>query len=78
MHLRSLASGKVHPQAPKSGMKTHKMRPGQYSYAIQTSEDYLGLLIQNFQQGESELLVWNWKNGTERLVSGLHVCTQCC
>ncbi|RPD61706.1 hypothetical protein L226DRAFT_485162 [Lentinus tigrinus ALCF2SS1-7] len=67
VHLRSLVSGKIHPHAPKGGMLMHKLRPGQYSYTIQTSEDFLGLLIQSFELGESELLIWNWKSGTLRL-----------
>lgn len=70
VHLRSLATGKIHPDAPKTGMLVHQLRPERYSYTIQTSEDFLGLLIQGPEEVACELLIWNWKSGALRIVSG--------
>ncbi|RDX52578.1 hypothetical protein OH76DRAFT_168578 [Lentinus brumalis] len=70
VHLRSLATGKIHPDAPKTGMLVHQLRPERYSYTIQTSEDFLGLLIQGPEEAACELLIWNWKSGALRI----HLC----
>lgn len=71
VHLKSITNGAVHPAAVKGGVLVHTARhPGRHSYAIQTSEDLLGLLV----RGElEELLVWNWKTGSLRLVRVLQL-----
>ncbi|PIL26136.1 hypothetical protein GSI_11891 [Ganoderma sinense ZZ0214-1] len=64
LHLRSLATGAPRPAAPATAMLTHEPEPGGYSYAIQVSEDNLGILLSSMDFGDpSELLIWNWKTG---------------
>ncbi|KAI0767461.1 hypothetical protein C8Q74DRAFT_1355564 [Fomes fomentarius] len=74
VHLKSITDGAVHPAAVKGGVLIHTApRPGDHSYAIQTSEDLLGLLVHDEME---ELLVWNWKTGSLLLhVVGEHICS---
>ncbi|KAI1790833.1 hypothetical protein LXA43DRAFT_1061804 [Ganoderma leucocontextum] len=59
---RSLSTGAPYPDGPTTAMLTHKPKQGGYSYAIQTSEGYLGILMASQQFGDpSELLIWEWR-----------------
>ncbi|KAI1790837.1 hypothetical protein LXA43DRAFT_1095058 [Ganoderma leucocontextum] len=63
IHLRALSTGAPHP-GPIMAMLTHKPKPGGYSYAIQISEEYLGIVM--MCENNKELLIWEWKVGTLR------------
>ena len=53
-------------------MLTHEPEPGVYSYEIQTSEGYLGVLISSQELGDpSELVIWDWKTGKLHLVCAI-------
>ncbi|KAM5545949.1 hypothetical protein V8D89_000075 [Ganoderma adspersum] len=67
IHLKSLSTGAPHPAGPQGGMVTYQPKPGRYSYAIQTSEGYLGILTSSQGEDASELLVWEWRTGTLHL-----------
>ena len=54
-------------------MVTYTPKPSGYSYAIQTSEGYLGILMSSQGEDLSELLVWEWRTGTLRLVCLSHL-----
>ena len=68
IHLKSLTTGAPHPAGPQAGMITYKPKPSGYSYAIQTSEGYLGILMSSQGEDASELFVWKWRTSTLRLV----------
>ncbi|KAI8989158.1 hypothetical protein BD414DRAFT_486239 [Trametes punicea] len=67
VHLRSLATGKPHPAAPRPAILSHHPQRGRYSYTIQTSEEYVAILMTSGDEDHSELLIWNWKTGQRRL-----------
>ncbi len=68
IHLKSILTGAPHPAGPEAGMVTYKPKPGGYSYAIQTAEGCLGILMSSQGEDVTELLVWDWRTGTLRLV----------
>ena len=68
IHLKSLSTGAPHPAGPQGGKITYNPKPGDYSYAIQTSEGYLGTLMSSREEDASELFIWEWRTGTLHLV----------
>ncbi|TFK36862.1 hypothetical protein BDQ12DRAFT_633178 [Crucibulum laeve] len=64
IHLRSLSTAGQHPSA-RTPVLTHIQdeRDAGYSYTIQISGDYVGILFNTMLTGENELLIWNWKKG---------------
>ncbi|TCD69894.1 Amino-acid acetyltransferase, mitochondrial [Steccherinum ochraceum] len=74
IHLRSMTTGKPHPHAPKLAELKHIASARNYSFAIQTSGDYLGILFESADENDNELVVWNWKSGVVEMV--LNVNTQ--
>ncbi|PIL28992.1 hypothetical protein GSI_09039 [Ganoderma sinense ZZ0214-1] len=63
IHLKSLSTGAPHPAGPQAGMVTYDPKPSGYSYAIQTSEGYLGIHMSSQGEDASELLIWEWRTG---------------
>ncbi|KAH9927976.1 uncharacterized protein BXZ73DRAFT_48599 [Epithele typhae] len=66
VHLLTL-SGANHPAAPKGATLVHPLKLGGYSYAIQTSQHLLGVLITSDEAQFVELLIWNWKTGERKM-----------
>lgn len=49
-------------------MLSHYPDGDNFTYAIQVSTDFLGVLFISSDEHQSELVVWNWKAGTLVLV----------
>ncbi|KAI0372456.1 hypothetical protein BV20DRAFT_940120 [Pilatotrama ljubarskyi] len=67
VHLKSLTTGQPHPAAPRPALVAHVPQRGHYTYAIQVSESYVGILMTNHDGDHAELLIWNWKTGQRHL-----------
>ncbi|KAI0356942.1 hypothetical protein OH77DRAFT_183926 [Trametes cingulata] len=67
VHLRSLETGEPHRAAPRPAVVSHLPQVREYSYAIQVSESYLGVLMTSHDGDHSEMLIWNWKTGHRHL-----------
>ena len=68
VHFRSLNSGTVHPSALGPGYLSHTPEGTEYSFAFQTSGDFVGVLFTSQGDSKNELLIWNWKKGTLEFV----------
>ncbi|KZT05998.1 uncharacterized protein LAESUDRAFT_680684 [Laetiporus sulphureus 93-53] len=67
VHLRVLATGAFHPAAPHPATLSHSPQGDQYSYEIQVSLDFLGILFVCEDRVHHELVIWNWKTGAHQL-----------
>jgi hypothetical protein len=74
MQLRRLSTGAVHPLAPTPANITHVLDESidPLSFSLQISGKYLGVLFISGGEGESELVIWDWKTGRVQLVSTIH------
>lgn len=71
--LRHLITGAVHPLAPSPASLVHTLEEGAgpVSFSFHISGNNLGVLFISPSEGngESELVIWDWKTGHVRMVS---------
>ncbi|KAL0578615.1 Amino-acid acetyltransferase, mitochondrial [Marasmius crinis-equi] len=64
-HIKTLSGCEKHPLSTGDGILVHRQifPDPNLSYTIQVSGKHLGILLNSFEVGENELLVWNWQTG---------------
>jgi hypothetical protein len=70
-HLRTMSTGAPHPLALNSAVLCHVQAApdSRLSYTIQISAEHLGILFNSVEDGENELIIWEWKSGVIEVVS---------
>jgi len=65
IQLRHISTGAPHPLAPTPANLTHTLdgTVDPVSFSLQICGKYLGVLFISGGEGESELIIWNWKTG---------------
>lgn len=74
-----MSTGIVHPLAIQPVICHVQVEPdSQLSYTIQISADYLGILFSSVEDGQNELIIWEWKTGAIETVSKQQHCLEYC
>ncbi|KAH9950441.1 hypothetical protein B0H21DRAFT_535054, partial [Amylocystis lapponica] len=63
IHLRALDTSVSYPASPQPSVLEHSPDGDNYSYVIQISAQYLGVLFVSGDENKRELVIWNWKTG---------------
>lgn len=72
MHVLELFTGQKHPDTTSTGVVDHSAGDNHFSFAIQISGQYVGVMFISHDVHDNQLLVWNWRTGATELVSITH------
>lgn len=74
-----MSTGVAHPLAIKPVICHIQVEPDpQLSYTIQISAEYFGILFFSVEDGQNELIIWEWKTGVIETVSKQQHCLKYC